>query len=371
MRQRLRRIRFAIWSIGIVSVLAAWADSSWSSFGHPTPADAPHATDGRTTSAALPFIDVHTHPDPSDAAGAVESALRGMGTENAARLLFLPPPLSPDSPNQYDYELLRSAEKSHGDELVFGGGGGTLNIMIQEAVRDGGVSPELRREFKARAEEILRRGAVGFGEMAAEHFATGPGTYYEYAPPDHPLFLLLADISAEHGGVPIDLHMEAVPQAMALPTGFTSPPNPPRLHANVAAFERLLAHNHRATIVWAHAGCDNSGYRTVELMRRLLVAHPNLYMEIKLDPVVVGKNSPLSNGESGGLKPDWLQLFRDFGDRFVIGSDQHYPEPSKGPQRWQSVVRLLNHLPPELQRKIGQENAMRIYHLSGAVSPEN
>jgi predicted TIM-barrel fold metal-dependent hydrolase len=133
----------------------------------------------------------------------------------------------------------------------------------------------------------------------------------------------------------------------------------------------LLAHNPHATIVWAHAGCDNTGYRTTELMRRLLLAHPNLYMEIKVDPAAVGNNSPLSNGGSGAIKPDWLQLFRDFSDRFVIGSDQHYPEPPKGSRRWQSVVLLLNQLPPDLQRKIGRENAMRLYHLSGTVSGEN
>ena len=364
MRRHLRRIRSATLGIGILSVLAAGAGLSRRSFGHASDAAAPQAADGRMVSARSPFIDVHTHPDPSDTAGAVETALQAMRTENAARFLFLPPPFSPDSPNQYDYEVLRSAEKGHRDELAFGSGGGTLNVMIQQAVRAGEVPPGLIKQFKARAEEILRQGAVGFGEMAAEHFATGPGTYYEYAPPDHPLFLLLADISAEHGGVPIDLHMEAVPQAMPLPTGFESPPNPPRLHANVAAFERLLAHNPHATIVWSHAGCDNTGYRTTELMRRLLQVHPNLYMEIKVDPTAPGNNSPLSNGGSGAIRPEWLQLFRDFGDRFVIGSDQHYPEPPKGPQRWQSAVLLLNQLPPELQRRIGRENAMRIYHLS-------
>jgi|SRR6185437_9140838 len=354
MPQLLRKTLLAFFSIGIVIVLTA---------------DAPSETETRVVVAVSPFIDVHTHPNASDPAGTTRAALRAMRTENAEKLLFLPPPFSPDSPTQYDYEVLRSAEKDHRDELAFGSGGGTLNVMIQQAVRAGQVSPEIKKEFELRAEESLRQGAVGFGEMAAEHFATGPGTYYEYAPADHPLFLALADISARHGGIPIDLHMEAVPQAIPLPAGFKSPPNPPRLHANVAAFERLLAHNPHATIVWAHAGSDNTGYRTVELMRRLLQAHPNLYMEIKVDPAAPGRNSPLSNGGSGLIKPEWLQLFQDFSDRFVIGSDQHYPEPSKGPQRWQSVVLLLNQLPPDLQRKIGRENAMRIYHLSDAISP--
>ena len=37
-------------------------------------------------------------------------------------------------------------------------------------------------------------------------------------PPDHPLYLLLADIAAQHG-VPIDLHMEAVPADDAFARG--------------------------------------------------------------------------------------------------------------------------------------------------------
>ena len=178
----------------------------------------------------------------------------------------------------------------------------------------------MEKKFKERAEAILAAGAVGFGEMAAEHFPSS--TPYEFAPPDHPLFLLLADIAAQHD-VPICIHMEAVPQDMDLPAPLKSPPNPPRLHANIAAFERLLAHNPRAKIVWAHLGWDTTGYRTPELTRRLLEAHPNLFMEIKLDPLDTElKNSPLSNGASGTIKPEWLKLFTDFQDRFVIGSDR-------------------------------------------------
>jgi len=200
---------------------------------------------------------------------------------------------------------------------------------------------------------------VGFGEMAAEHFPSS--TPYETAPPDHPLFLLLADIAAQHG-VPICIHMEAVPQDMDLPAPLKSPPNPPRLHANIAAFERLLAHNPRAKIVWAHLGWDTTGYRTPELTRRLLEVHPNLFMEIKLDPLDTEKNSPLTNGASGTIKSEWLKLFADFQDRFVIGSDQHYDPPATVPlARGQQNALLTDQLPTDLKRKIGMENALRIY----------
>ena len=135
------------------------------------------------------------------------------------------------------------------------------------------------------------------------------------------------------------------------------------LHANIAAFERLLAHNPRAKIIWAHAGADGTGYRTTDLCRRLLQTHSNLYMEIKTDPQVPGMNYPLADGK---IKPEWLSLFTDFPDRFIMGSDQHYPEPRGSEQRWQELVLLFNQLPSDVRRKIGTENIAHIYGKSVA-----
>ncbi len=307
--------------------------------------------------ALSPFVDVHAHPDPGEPARSVQAALRAMTVENAAKIVFMPPPFTADDPARYDAEIILAATKGQ-DKLAVLGGGGTLNAMIQESARSGDAGPEVRRKFKQRAEELLGLGAVGFGELTAEHFQGA--TPYQSAPPDHPLFLLLSDIAAEHG-VPIDLHMEALPQTIPLPAPMKSPPNPPQLRANIAAFERLLDHNARGRIIWAHAGWDNTGYRTPGLCRQLLRAHPNLYMDVKIDPLKPGKNSPLANGASGAIKPEWLKLFQDFPDRFVVGTDQHYPEPLPGPQRWEAVVLLLNQLPDGLRQKIAMENAERIY----------
>ncbi len=315
-------------------------------------------TPGKAVAAASPFADVHAHWEPADPRGSVGSALRAMRRENASRIVFMPPPLATVDPAQRDAEAVLPWVKEHPDKLAVLGGGGTLNAMIQQSVRSGDAGPEVQRRFRERAQELLRQGAAGFGELAVEHFQAA--TPYQHAPADHPLFLLLADIAAQHG-VPIDLHMEAVPQDIALPGDLKAPPNPPQLAANIAAFERLLAHNRGARIIWAHAGSDNTGYRTPELCRRLLQEHPNLYMDLKIDPLKPAKNSPLTNGAGGSIKPDWLKLLRDFPDRFVLGSDQHYPEPKAGPQRWEAVVSLLNQLPEDLRRKIGMENALRLY----------
>jgi predicted TIM-barrel fold metal-dependent hydrolase len=190
--------------------------------------------------------------------------------------------------------------------------------------------------------------------MAAEHFAGA--TPYESAPPDHPLYLLLADIAAEHG-VPIDLHLEGVAKAMPLPVELRSPPNANELRPNMAAFERLLAHNRRARIIWAHLGTDFTGVRNPAESRRLLGAHPNLFLEIKHDPGAVGRNPILVDGKIGA---EWLALFQEFPDRFLIGSDQHYPEQGQSARR-SSVVAILNQLPPALRDRIGAANARRVF----------
>ena len=200
--------------------------------------------------ALSPFIDVHAHLEAEIADVSIQAARQAMKSENAAKILFLPAPYTAGDTGRVDSDVIAAAEKKSPGAFAFLGGGGTLNATIQEAMRTGNAGGEVQRTFRERAEEIVRQGAVGFGEMTAEHFAGA--TPYQYAPADHPLFLMLADIAAQHGVV-IDLHMEAVPQAMKLPPDLKTPPNRSELHENIAAFERLLAHNPRTSIVWAHA----------------------------------------------------------------------------------------------------------------------
>jgi predicted TIM-barrel fold metal-dependent hydrolase len=316
--------------------------------------------------AAIPYIDTHVHFDAkviSTPSSEIAAALQEMPHENAAKLIFMPGPFLPDDKTRFDHEAFLVAVKENPGKLAFQAGGGSLNVMIQESVRSGDASAAVQQKFKARAEQILRDGAVGFGEMSSEHLSFSASQAYETAPPDHFLFLLLADIAAAHK-TPIELHLDIVPKEIPLPSDLKSPPNPATLQENLTSFERLLAHNARAKIIWAHAGSDGLGYRTPDLCRHLLQAHPNLYMEIKIDPQELGKNPPLA--ADGTIQPQWLKLFNDFPDRFVIGSDQHYASgrAMTGPQRWQMPVLLLNQLPAGLRQKIATENALRIFPIA-------
>jgi hypothetical protein len=319
-------------------------------------------------------IDAHNHLHgrlgprsgfSSDYDGAAQAAMRAMSRFGIRKMLIMPPPFPLNHPHCYDVEDLVDVVSTYPDRFAFLGGGGTLNIMIQKAVREGAVSLDLRRRFEKRALELLSKGAIGFGELTAEHLCLGKRHNHQSAPPDHPLFLLLADVAATHD-VPIDIHMEAVPERMPLPKNLASPPNPKELTPNIQAFERLLSHNRKARIIWAHVGWDNTGHRTAALTRQLLKKHPNLYMSVKISPRdSVSHTRPIERGI--GLKAEWLRVMRAFSDRFVIGSDQFYLSPRMhrriGPPSVEPTQRFFSLLPADLARKIGLENPRRIFNL--------
>jgi hypothetical protein len=164
--------------------------------------------------------------------------------------------------------------------------------------------------------------------------------------------------------------MEAVPQDMPLPEELSGPPNPATLSENIAAFERLLSYNSGAHIIWAHAGWDNTGYRTVALMRQLLQRHPNLYMSIAIHRSLHPENAPLDG--KGEIRSEWIDLLSSFPDRFLIGSDIFYGETGEViPGTTTGALQLnedpiwvfLKKLPTDLARKIAYENVVRIYSM--------
>ncbi len=322
----------------------------------------------------IPWIDVHDHfIGRADFTNAAQEALAAMKEGGTTMMIIMPPPNDGVRPAS-DCDSFASAIRSQSPHFAFLGGGSILNAMIMQTPNPNAVNAALRSQFEKKAENILKMGASGFGEMAAHHLSLhGASHPYETVPADHPLFLLLADIAARHD-VPIDIHFDVVTEDIKTPeTLLESPNNPERLSANLAAFERLLVHNAKAKIVWAHAGSDNIGHWTTELSRKMLEKHPNLYMSLRLGPGLSPENFPLT--PDGSLKPEWLQLFKDFPGRFVIGDDQFFMGKltktgsiagelhNKAPLCRQLTSVFLKALPPDLARKIATENAIALYKL--------
>ena len=333
-----------------------------------------HGSAVAPTAGTIHWIDVHNHLIPGqrrDFSGSFSAALAVMDQVGISTMIVMP---QPQCSAGYDCDSFTAALRQYSTRFAFLGGGGSLNAMIQQAGGDRTVSEKLRQQFKQKADEIIGQGASGFGEMAIHHLSLhGEDHPYESVPADHPLLLLLADIAAMHD-VPIDVHLDVVTKDIPTPAWLSDSPNNPKvLHANLAPFERLLDHNPKTRICWAHAGSDNTGQWTVDLSRELLQKHPNLYMSLRLGPGHAPENFPLTRG--GQIKPEWLSLLKDFPDRFLVGSDNFIASASfrgsgtaallanRIPLTREFTPVFLKALPPDLAHKISFENAMSLYRL--------
>ena len=305
-----------------------------------------------------------------DFEAAAANLIAEMDRRGVSMALIMPPPQKYKQKFFYDYWDILPVVKKHKDRLAMVAGGGTLNPIIH-SIGSSDVPPAVRDMFEDEAERLVGLGARGFGEMTALHLCMNEKHHYLAASPDHSLFLFLADIAARHD-VPIDMHMEAVPKDIPLPAGLDAAcsKNPSVLKATIPPFERLLAYNRDTRIVWQHIGWDNTGYMTVDLLRRLLRKHPNLYLSLRVEARERTRGGePMPNrvvDEKGKLRLEWLKLISDFPDRFMIGGDEFVGIPGRTPRRPQSFEetwRILDQLPPEIAGKVGHDNAARVYRL--------
>ncbi len=304
--------------------------------------------------------------DYAPSAGALVALMDQYGVEKA---IVMPPPQHPGQKGAYSYHEILDALKKYPDRLVLGGGGGELNPLIA-GTDPSEVTESIRTRFKEQAEQIVRDGAHVFGEMTAMHLCMSPTHHYEAPAPDHPLFLLLADLAAQYD-IAIDLHMEAIAEEMPTPASLLQAcdQNPAVLPATIPAFERLLTHNRSARIVWQHIGWDNLGQMTPELLGRVLSKHPNLYLAIKAIPNSMEDRGNRITDENLRVLPEWQKFIEAFQDRIVIGADEFVrSEGTRGgvkkPPFFKETWTMIQSLSPELAKKIGRENALRIYRLS-------
>jgi len=304
--------------------------------------------------------------DYSQSAAHLVALMDQYGLEKA---IVMPPPQAPQQKGGYGYwDLLPALEGSRG-RLVLGAGGGVLNPLIA-ATDPSNVSDTTYDLFFQEATQIAKSGAKVFGEMTAMHLCLNPKHHYEASPADHPLFLALADVAAEFN-IPIDLHMEAVKDNVALPQRLAEAcaENPEVLPATIPGLERLLEHNRAAKIVWQHIGWDNTGEMTPELLRGLLKKHANLFLAIKGTPTPKQFAQPNRiHNDQGVILPEWVTLIEEFSERIVVGADEFarasnaqggYRKPPFFEQTWKAIQSL----PPELRQKVGRDNAARIYNL--------
>ena len=118
-------------------------------------------------------------------------------------------------------------------------------------------------------------------------------------------------------------------------------------HADADAVKRIFAQDPEARVLWAHAG-----FAAPDTVRDMLKAHPRLWCDLAFRS---------EHADDGKVEATWKQLFLDFPERFMIGTDTYVPE------RWYYVVehaewtrQWLGDLPAELAANIAFRNAERL-----------
>jgi len=118
-------------------------------------------------------------------------------------------------------------------------------------------------------------------------------------------------------------------------------------HADSDAVERLFAQEPEARVLWAHAG-----FTGPEQVRAMLSKYPYLWCDLAFRS---------EHATGGQVDRQWKQLFLDFPERFMLGTDTFTPERwhyviehAKGAQQW------LRDLPAEVADNIAFRNAERL-----------
>jgi hypothetical protein len=334
---------------------------------------------GQNADQPVQWIDTQAQFQPGEMparfAEALPRIIADMDAHGVSQTFLVPPPtppayMLPKMPPMFRYDIreLKAAADRHPGRFKVVGGGEILNSMIHATSPDR-VSESDKAKFRKLADEILALGSLGFGEVTSSHYAL-PGMFqnhpYESTAPDHPLLLLLADLAAEKD-VPIDIHFDGVPADMPLPEHLrAAPSNPRELKANLPAFERFLAHNRKARIIWSHVGSDPGRQRPPQRTREMLERHPNLFMSIRVVALSPVAGAPLD--EAGTLREEWVKLLSDHKERFILHTDRFYrlgePLVMYGSKDGFALTRkLLDQLPAEVAKAIAYENVRRIYRL--------
>lgn len=119
-------------------------------------------------------------------------------------------------------------------------------------------------------------------------------------------------------------------------------------HSDVDAVERLFRQWPQARILWAHSGFDRP-----EKVREMLKKHKNLWCDLAF------RND---HGSGGKVHPEWKELFTEFPDRFMVGTDTYTPE------RWPYIVEharwsreWMKDLPAPLAERIAFRNGDALF----------
>jgi len=215
--------------------------------------------------------------------------------------------------------------------------------------------------FLTEAESKLRSGKYsGLGEFIIHHYGYNrlvPTTDQSVSgdlelPVDTPLMFKIVDLAARYD-MPVVIHAEAEPQTRE-------------------QMRRLLDRSPKTRIIWEH----NCGRESAVQIADFLKTYPNLTCGLgqmavpMINPYGYGTGWPAGRSKhitvvqynDGRINRKMRALFEAFPDRFIIGTDIAHPfQYSRYGDMIDAFRRLLSQLKPETARKIGYENAERLF----------
>ncbi len=214
---------------------------------------------------------------------------------------------------------------------------GLKRAMVSSSSDDG-----TRKLFEAAPDLVLpalrpyrKRGEIGswmhdpsiitqLESRLARHRYVAIGEYHVYgADADLPVVRRVVQLAREHG---LFLHS----------------------HSDAEAIDRQFRQDPDARILWAHSGFD-----APQKVREMLRKHSKLWCDLAFRT---------DHARDGKVDPAWREVFVEFSDRFLVGSDTFTPE------RWYYVVahaqwtrEWLADLPRDVAERIAYQNGERLF----------
>ena len=119
-------------------------------------------------------------------------------------------------------------------------------------------------------------------------------------------------------------------------------------HSDVDAVDRIFQQDPGARVLWAHFGFESPGK-----VREMLRKHKNLWADLAFRS---------EQGAGGKVPPEWREVFTEFPDRFMVGTDTFVPE------RWHYVPEnaafsrgWLSDLPADVAERIAWKNGETLF----------
>lgn len=205
-----------------------------------------------------------------------------------------------------------------------------------------GKDQTLVRELHA---DVLSGEYFAMGEFEARHYVSSTNNRDIHMPLDSESFHGVFK-AAEESGTAFLLHHEAE-------------------DALLPELEKMLTLYPRANVVWCHVGRNRDPktwkeFPSVEGVRKFIKKYPNLHFDIvqggpkSVFPPTGAREAILYwDREPASLRPEWIQLFNEFPERFLIGSDINTG-------RWQNYDKLMQRFRVSVLGSVNSEAAEKI-----------